>query len=331
RSIIAGRYERVTPSTAARFRRMSGSHSSGPVSTKVFTVMPSGGMPALFTRMSTGPVARTMPGTASRSVTSATTGWAAPPSSSISRTTFSARSPYRSLTHTSAPARASWMQMARPTPPPPPVTMATRPAMKFDQSRIVATAGSDLYDDGDDRRAPLRPLVDEPAQGAPRVPADRLEVGGALLGRLRQRGEHRGLAVLEQLVGFGCVHPAARHDLGPGDHLARGGVDGHDHHDHALLGEAATVAQHAMADVADDPVDVEIARRHRPPVDVHTVRPEREDVAVLADDDAVVGQPDLARQAGVVDHVPVLAVHGNEPFRLGQVQHELELFAGRVT
>src|SRR5256714_1324687 len=157
RSIIAGRYARVTPSTAARFRRMSGSHSSGPVSTKFFTVMPSG-------------------------------------------------------------------------------------------------------------RTPLRPLVDEPAQGAPRVPADRLEVGGALIGRLRQRGEHRGLAVLEQLVGFGCVDPAARHDLGPGDHLARGGVDSHDHHDHTLLGEAATVAQHAVAHVADDAVDVEIARRHRPPV-----------------------------------------------------------------
>src|SRR2546421_9729556 len=213
-SIIAGRYAAVTPSPAARFRRMSGSHSSGPVSTKFFTVMPSGGMPALFTRMSTGPVSRTIPGTASRSVTSATTGWAAPPSSSISRTTFSARSPYRSLTHTSAPARASWMQMARPTPPPPPVTMATRPAMKFDQSRIVATAGSDLYDDGGDRRAPLRPPVDEPAPGARRVPAERLEGGGALPGPLPPRGGDRGLGVLRPLRRLGGIEPAPRPDLG---------------------------------------------------------------------------------------------------------------------
>src|SRR5215475_6488471 len=160
---------------------MSGSHSPGPVSTNDFTVMPSGGMPALFTRMSTGPVSRSMPGTAPRSVTSATTGCAAPPSSSISRTTFSARSPYRSLTHTSAPARASWMQMARPTPPPPPVTTATRPEMKFDQSRIVATTASDLDDDGDDGGASPGPFVDEPAQGPPGVAADRLEVRGALL------------------------------------------------------------------------------------------------------------------------------------------------------
>src|SRR2546421_673102 len=131
------------------------------------------------------------------------------------RSTIAAGRAERSFTPRPAAARASWMQRAAPTPPPPPVTMATRPAMKFDQSRIVATAGSDLYDDGDDRRAPLRPLVDEPAQGAPRVPADRLEVGGALLGRLRQRGEHRGPALLEELVRLGGVDPAAGHDLGP--------------------------------------------------------------------------------------------------------------------
>ena len=33
--------------------------------------------------------------------------------------------------------RAIWIAIARPTPPPDPVTSAVRPAMKFDQSRIT--------------------------------------------------------------------------------------------------------------------------------------------------------------------------------------------------
>ena len=39
-------------------------------------------------------------------------------------------------------------------------------------------------------------------------------------------------------------------------------VDGDDHHDHALLGQHPAVAQHALADVADDAVDVQVAGRH---------------------------------------------------------------------
>ena len=53
---------------------MSGSHSAGPVSTNDLIVMPSAGMPALFTRMSTGPVSSIIRATWSRSHTSATTG-----------------------------------------------------------------------------------------------------------------------------------------------------------------------------------------------------------------------------------------------------------------
>ena len=46
---------------------MSGSHSSGPVSTNDLIAKPSAGMPALFTRMSTGPVSRSIASTWSRS------------------------------------------------------------------------------------------------------------------------------------------------------------------------------------------------------------------------------------------------------------------------
>ena len=41
-------------------------------------------------------------------------------------------------------------------------------------------------------------------------------------------------------------------------------VDGDDDDDHALLGEHPAVAQHALADVADDAVDVEVAGGHLP-------------------------------------------------------------------
>src|SRR5680860_1849735 len=157
---------------------MSGSHSAGPVSTNDFTVMPSGGMPALLTRMSTPPVSPTMAETVSPSATSATTGWATPPSSPISATTFSARSMCRSLIHTSAPARAIWIQMARPTPAPDPVTRATRPEMKFDQSRIT----SHFHDDRDHGGAPAGALVDELAERAPSVTPERVEVGRTLFG-----------------------------------------------------------------------------------------------------------------------------------------------------
>ena len=67
---------------------------------------------------------------------------------------------------------------------------------------------------------------------------------------------------------------------GPGEHLARLGVDGDDHHHHALLGQHPPVPQHPPADVADDAVHVQVAGRH------------------LADEvDAAVGQ---------LDHVAVL-------------------------
>src|SRR3954454_14456822 len=202
-SIMCGRYARVTPSTAARLRRMSGSHSAGPVSTNDFTTKPSAGMPALFTRMSRGPVSEIICVTCSRSQTSATTGLAVPPSSSISRQTFSARSRWMSLIQRSAPARAIWIAIARPTPPPDPVTSAVRPAMKFDQSRIT----SDLHDDRDDRGPAAGAVADELPQRPAGVGADRPEAGGAVGRGLGQRLPDRVLRVLEQLLGLGRVHP----------------------------------------------------------------------------------------------------------------------------
>ena len=72
------------------------------------------------------------------------------------------------------------------------------------------------------------------------------------------------LRLLEQVLGLGRVDPTAGDDLGTGHDLAGLRVDGDDHDDDALLGQVAPVAEHAVADVADDAVDVHVARRAPP-------------------------------------------------------------------
>src|SRR5215204_624902 len=188
-----------------------------------------------------------------------------------------------SLIQTSAPARAIWIAIARPTPPPEPVTSAVRPAMKFDQSRIT----SDLHDDRDDRGPAAGALADELPERAAGVAADRLEVGGAVRRGLGQRLTDCVLRVLEQRLGLGRVHPTLGDDLRTGHDLAGALVDGDDHDDHALLGQLATVAQHAEADVADDAVDVEVARGDAAGLDLEPTVLDRDDVAVLAHEDVL--------------------------------------------
>ena len=76
-----------------------------------------------------------------------------------------------------------------------------------------------------------------------------------------------------QVFGLGRVHPATRDDLGAGHDLAGRDVDRDDHHDDAFLREHAPVAEHAVADVADDAVDVHVAGGHRAPFDLGALRP----------------------------------------------------------
>ena len=73
---------------------------------------------------------------------------------------------------------------------------------------------------------------------------------------------HHVGALVEQVLGLGGVDPAPRDDLGTGEDGARLHVDGDDHDHDALLGEHLAIAQHTLADVADDAVDVEVAGRH---------------------------------------------------------------------
>ncbi len=102
-------------------------------------------------------------------------------------------------------------------------------------------------------------------------------------------------------------------------------VDAGDDDHHALLGQHLAVAEDPVADVADaEPVDVEVAGRdplHLP----HALVGDLHAVAVLAQEDVVVGQAHRPRQGGVVDHVLVLAVHRDEPLGLGDRVVGLEL------
>ena len=84
-------------------------------------------------------------------------------------------------------------------------------------------------------------------------------------------------------------------------------VDGDDDHDHALLGEHAAVAQDALADVADDAVDVQVAGRH-PSDRGQSVVGELEHVAVLAQQHVVVGDTHRPPEPGVGDEMAILAV-----------------------
>src|SRR3954462_7247398 len=123
--------------------------------------------------------------------------------------------------------------MARPTPPPLPVTIAVRSAMKLDQSRIIV-GRSDLEHDRDDGRPPLRLLVDELAECAARAAAHGLEVGPALLGGVLDRLADRVAGLLEERLRLRGVGPALCDDLGAAHDLAGAHVDGHEDDDHAL-------------------------------------------------------------------------------------------------
>ena len=96
------------------------------------------------------------------------------------------------------------------------------------------------------------------------------------------------LASSMQLLGLGRVDPALGGDLrAPAQRFAVE-VDGGDDHDDAFFGEQLAVAEHAVADVADGAVDVEVAGRDVA-VAVEAVGVETDGVAVLAQQDLVVG------------------------------------------
>src|SRR4029078_10819252 len=123
---------------------------------------------------------------------------------------------------------------------------------------------SGLHDNGHDHRPSFGALVDEPAGGAAHFALQRIDVAHACGKRRLDRVRHGVARLVEQVLGFRCVHPPPGDDLRAHQHLARPDVDGDDDHDHTLFGEHLAVAQHALADVADDPVYVEVTGRDAP-------------------------------------------------------------------
>ena len=143
----------------------------------------------------------------------------------------------------------------------------------------------------------------------------RVEVGRAFVGSVGDRSAYNLLRVFEQAFGFGCIHPAARDDLGTGHDLAGRSIDGDDDNYHAFFGEHAPVTQHAVTDVAHDSVDVHVAGGHRAPFDFRAGVADRDRVAVFADQDVIVGHTGVVCEARVMHQMPVLAMHRHEPFR----------------
>ncbi len=131
----------VQCSTPYRLRRTNRSQSATGMSRKARSVNPSAGIPALFTRTSTGPsvvsTSRTMAATAAPSVTSATHAAAWAPAAVSVAATVSARPRSRSFTATAAPAAARPRATPAPTPRPAPVTRATRPVRCDSAATIV--------------------------------------------------------------------------------------------------------------------------------------------------------------------------------------------------
>src|SRR6478609_7537606 len=100
-----------------------------------------------------------------------------------------------SLTHTNAPASTNARPIAAPTPLPPPVTSARRPSQLI--SSAMCRESSDFHHDRDDDRAPARAEVDELAQRAARVTAQRVEIERALGDRAFDRLRDGRLRVLD--------------------------------------------------------------------------------------------------------------------------------------
>ena len=135
--------------------------------------------------------------------------------------------------------------------------------------------------------------------------------------RLLDRLGDRVARLVEQILGLGGVDPAPRDDLGSDQHLAGLAVDGDDHDDNALGREHLAITQHAVADVADDAIDVEVAGRHAA-VHLDPGIGDLEHVAVLAHQHSLVGHAHQFTEATVGHQVAELAVDGHVPLRVAR-------------
>ena len=192
-----------------------------------------------------------------------------------------------------------------------------------------ATGRSRLHDDGHDHRPTPRSLVDELARGATHVTLEGLDVAYSTAERALDGLSHGVAGLIEQVLGLGRVHPAAGDDLGTGDDLSGLHIDGDHHHDHTLLGEHPAVTDDSGADIADDPVDVDVTGWD-PFAEAETVVVDDDDVAVLAEHDLVVGDTHPPAECRVGDQVAVFPMDRHVPLGFDDGEIGLDVVGLRV-
>src|SRR5215208_3000052 len=215
RESISGSTARVHRNVPRRCTAIIWSKSSTVRSTNRFCCR----NPALFTRISGGPqaacTASMIRRTDSGSETSPGAAAASPPDSFIRATTSSAVSPFRSLTTTRSPFRASFSAMARPIPLPAPVTRTAR-----ERSGVIGALLSLAHDyDGASRT------------GSPRLP---FLLAARITSRSGRPFHHLGLARV--------LHVAGTQHEEPGDDRREPAAQERGEH-HVLSGQEEEAAE----------------------------------------------------------------------------------------
>src|SRR5450759_3421177 len=132
---------------------------------------------------------------------------------------------------------------------------------------------------------------------------------------------------LHQRVILVATDEAAGHYLGLGHDAARLLVHGHDHDEHAIVGQGSAVAQHDFTHVADgEAVYEDVAGGNRRGAAGGAVREELDGLTVLDDEDILGRHSRFHGQAAVLDEHPELAVDRDEVFGPRQPEHQLEFF-----
>src|SRR5229473_3261594 len=127
------------------------------------------------------------------------------------------------------------------------------------------------------------------------------------------------------------AHQSSRHDFRVRFHLAGVLVDGDDRHDDAVFGKMFSIADHDVFDFFERTgihADASCGHRIAP---VRAVFREFNLLAVFDEQNFSGHHAQLMRESGVAEKMPKLAVHGNEIFRLHELQQKFLLFLARVT
>ena len=113
------------------------------------------------------------------------------------------------------------------------------------------------------------------------------------------RLDQRGTQLVDHRLGAGLVKEATANDLRGANQLSGTAVDGDNGDNDTFFREHAPVAQHADADVSDDPVDEDVCRG-RLAGKVDPLVAELHDIAVLTDEHLVGQRPSRSRdESGV--------------------------------